>query len=212
MLKYSLTNPISEPDFLVISTILAVSNRPTATCSVSDFSFLNFRYKYSISSSAVPMHLLSPHCTLLTPYLTQCTPYTNFLLSTTPFPPISSNIRNNVTIILFRRYLTILCPLSPFPPNIFMSLLLGSALRWIHSYVRAGHSGAYRTPAYWELEPHTRSPRPGPQTLLTCSYAPVSILTWLRFKGLKGSQVLIDPRVSRFQGPKGLPKNFMGRV
>ena len=43
----------------------------------------------------------------------------------------------------------------------------------------------------------------GPKKLLTCSYAPFSFLTWLRFKGLKGSQVLIFPRASGIQGIKG---------
>ena len=41
----------------------------------------------------------------------------NFFLSTTPFPPVSSNIRTNVTIIVFQRYLTILCPPLPLPPQ-----------------------------------------------------------------------------------------------
>ena len=35
----------------------------------------------------------------------------------------------------------------------------------------------------------------------------------IKIKGLKGSQVLIDPKVSRFQGPEvGSSKSFMGRV
>ena len=42
----------------------------------------------------------------------------------------------------------------------------------------------------------------GPARVYTCSYEPVSILTWLRFKGLKGFQVLKGPRVSRFKGQR----------
>ena len=91
-----------------------------------------------------------------------------------------------------------------------MSLLLGSVLRWIHSYVRAGHSGAYRTLAYWELEPHTRSPRPGPQTLLTCSYAPVSVLTWLRFQGAKGLPGSYRSKGFKVPRAKGSSKKFHG--
>ena len=34
----------------------------------------------------------------------------------------------------------------------------------------------------------------------------------IKIKGLKGSQVLIDPRISRFPGPKGSSNSFMGRV
>ena len=130
MLKYSLTNPISDPDFSSFppTSPFQIDQPPLAQFLILVFKFslhiLNMWHllispltQCSPSSTTVPMHLLSPHCTLRTPYLTQCTPYTNFLLSTTPFPPVSSNIRNNVTIILFRRYLTILCHPLPFPPQ-----------------------------------------------------------------------------------------------
>ena len=86
----------------------------------------------SLSSTTVPINLLSPHCILCTPHLTQCSPYTNILLCTTPFPSCISNIRNNVTIMLFRDIYQPFAPPSPSPPCIFMSLPLGSALRWIH--------------------------------------------------------------------------------
>ena len=56
----------------------------------------------------------------------------NILLCITPFPSLFSNIGYNATIMLFRRYVTIICS-TPTPPHcIFMSLLVDYALRWIH--------------------------------------------------------------------------------
>ena len=65
-------------------------------------------------------HPVEPACCILRPphillRLTHPPAQNYFLLCITPFPSVFSNIRNNVTIMLFRRYVTIICP-TPTPP------------------------------------------------------------------------------------------------
>ena len=153
-----------------------------------------------------------------------------FSTTPTPSPPVFSNIKNNATIISFRRSLKDLCPHFPLPPkyiHVYISRTC-ALLDPLVSLRKATIVSALRAPNASHLicaplgslirlhrtlrslpnarllgtGTHTRSPRPEPQTLLTCSYTPVSILTWLRVKGLKCFQVPKGPRVSRFQEPK----------
>ena len=81
-------------------------------------------------------HPVEPACCILRPphILLRLThpPAQNFLLCITPFPSVFSHIRYNVTIMLFRRYVTIICPTPTPTPCIFMSLHVDYALRWIH--------------------------------------------------------------------------------